>query len=108
VLAPNAKLRTLVMPQGPEKEELLTEAAFSDGQAEHSQVRPGRISWALLLNRVFQIDLQHCPNFGAGELKISAAILERPVIPKILDHLGLDPQPAPKGHAREPDPHFAA
>jgi hypothetical protein len=37
--------------------------------------------------------MQHCPNCGAGELKIIAAILERPVIEKILTHLGLDPQP---------------
>jgi hypothetical protein len=37
--------------------------------------------------------MQHCPNCGGGELKIIAAILERPVIEKILGHLGLDPQP---------------
>ena len=35
--------------------------------------------------------MQHCPNCGGGELKIIAAILERPVIEKILTHLGLDP-----------------
>jgi hypothetical protein len=28
--------------------------------------------------------MQHCPNCGNGELKIIAAILERPVIEKIL------------------------
>lgn len=32
-----------------------------------------------------------CPNCGGGELKIIAAILERPVIEKILTHLGLSP-----------------
>jgi hypothetical protein len=37
-----------------------------------------------------------------------AAILERPVIEKILAHLGLDPQPPPKGKARDPGLHFAA
>jgi hypothetical protein len=36
--------------------------------------------------------MQRCPHCGAGELKIIAAILERPVIEKILAHLGLDPQ----------------
>ena len=65
-------------------------------------------SWSFKFKRVFDIDMQHCPNCGAGELKIIAAILERPVIQKILDHLGLDPQPPPKGRAREPGPHFAA
>jgi hypothetical protein len=32
--------------------------------------------------------MQHCPNCVGGELKIIAAILERPVIEKILTHLG--------------------
>ena len=45
--------------------------------------------------------MQHCPNCGDGELKIIAAILKRPVIEKILTHLGLDPQPPPRGRARE-------
>jgi hypothetical protein len=66
------------------------------------------ISWVRLLKRVFDIDMQHCPNCGAGELKIIAAILERLVIEKILAHLGLDPQPPPKGRAREAGLHFAA
>jgi hypothetical protein len=61
-----------------------------------------------LLKRVFDIDMQHCPHCGAGELKIIAAIVGPPVIQKILTHLGLDHQPAPQGRAREPGPHFAA
>jgi hypothetical protein len=84
----------------------------------------------------FDIDMQHCPNCGAGELKIIAAILERPVIEKILTHLGLsadarpslrtdlrltkgpssararparlDPQPPPRGRACEAGQDFAA
>ena len=43
---------------------------------------------AKLLKRVFELDLEHYPNCG-GELKIIAAILEQPVIEKILTHLGL-------------------
>ena len=50
--------------------------------------RPMRLSWAKLLKRVFEIDMEHCPNCG-GELKIIAAILEQPVIKKILTELGL-------------------
>jgi hypothetical protein len=34
-------------------------------------------------------------------VKIIAAILERAVIGTILTHLGLDPQPPPRGRARE-------
>jgi hypothetical protein len=45
--------------------------------------------------------MQHCPNCGAGELKIIAAMLERSVVEKILTHLGRVPQPPPRGRARE-------
>jgi hypothetical protein len=99
VLAPNAKLRPLVVPQ---VQEAASEAvAAAECEVESRQARPNRISWARLLKRVFDIDMQQCPNCGAGELKIIAAILDRPVIEKILTHLGLDPQPPPRGRARE-------
>ena len=108
MLAPNAKLQALVVPQGPAAQEQLTEAAAaSEYEAQTIPGRPRRFSWARLLKRVFDIDMQHCPNCG-GELKIIAAILEGQVIQKILDHLGLNPQPPPKHRAREPGPHFAA
>ena len=130
VLAPNAKLRAQVVPQGPDKEEQVAEASAVECEIEHAQARPSRISWAWLLKRVFDIDMQHCPNCGAGELKIIAAILEvspdangpedrwrlanasasvpwRPVLEKILAHLGLDPQPPPRSPVREPGRHHA-
>ena len=53
-----------------------------------------------LLERVFDIDMQRCPNCGSGELKIIAAILDRAVIEKILRHWGLDPRPPPRAPAR--------
>jgi len=65
------------------------------------------LSLARLLKRVFDIDMQHCPNCGGGEFKIIATILERPVIEKILTHLGLDPQPPPRGRTREAEQDFA-
>ncbi|MDH5540224.1 MAG: transposase [Rhizobacter sp.] len=114
VLAPNAKLRALAVPQGPPAQgQAATEAAAVaecavENEDEPVQARPHRISWARLLKRVFDIDMQNCPNCGAGELKIIAAILERPVIDKILTHLGLDPQPPPKGRASEAGHDFAA
>ena len=61
--------------------------------------RPVRLSWARLLKRVFDLDLEHCPNCG-GELKIIAAILEQPVIEKILTHLGLQGRAPPPSAAR--------
>ena len=80
VLAPSAKLRALVVPQGPEPAaQAAKPAEYGAGCAHH---RPVRLSWARLLKRVFELDLEHCPNCG-GELKIIAAILEQPVIEKI-------------------------
>ncbi|MFN8869531.1 MAG: hypothetical protein ACK51G_20370, partial [Pseudomonadota bacterium] len=98
----NAKLRPLVVPPGPQVQEADTDAAApAECEVETAQARPQRISWARLLDRVFDVDMHTCPNCDAGELKIIAAILERPVIEKILTHLGLDPQPPPRGRARE-------
>ncbi|MEQ1816499.1 MAG: hypothetical protein ABL861_08580 [Nitrosomonas sp.] len=47
-----------------------------------------RISWARLLKRVFDIDIERCPHCG-GNMKIIAALLEKAAITKILNHLGL-------------------
>jgi hypothetical protein len=66
------------------------------------------VSWAKLLKRVFDLDQAHCPNCGGEELKIIAAVFERPVVEKILTRLGLDPQPPPRGRACEVGPHLAA
>jgi hypothetical protein len=43
--------------------------------------------------------LEHCPNCD-GELKIIAAILEQPVIEKILTHLGLHARAPPRAPTR--------
>jgi hypothetical protein len=104
VLAPNAKLRARVVPQCPPAQAQAATEATADAECKVEAVlgRPRRMNWARLLKRVFDIDMQHCPNCGAGELKVIAASLERPVIQKILDHLRLDPQPPPKGRTREP------
>jgi hypothetical protein len=101
VLAPNAKLRPLVVPQGPEQEQAAEVAGADEREAETVQSGPHCIGWARLLKRVFDIEMKHCQNCGGGEFKIIAAILERPVIEKILSHLGLDPQPPPQARARE-------
>jgi hypothetical protein len=59
VLAPNAKLRALVVPQRPpDQERPATEAAAAAGcEAETVQAWPHRISWARLLKRVFCSDI---------------------------------------------------
>ncbi len=57
------------------------------------------MGWVKLLKRVFEIDMEHCPNCG-GELKVIAAILEQPVTEKILTHLGLQARAPPRAPAR--------
>ena len=97
VLASNAKLRAQVLPQEPEP--LAQAEGPAECEATCAHHRPVRLSWAKLLKRVFEIDIEHCPNCG-GQLKIIAAILEQPVIEKILTHLGLQARAPPRAPAR--------
>ena len=46
------------------------------------------MGWARLLKRVFDIDLEHCPQCG-GECKLIAAIEEPAVIVRILTYLSV-------------------
>jgi hypothetical protein len=59
LLAPNAKLRSAIVPNSP-----ITRTR---------RARRRLMGWARLLKRVFDIDIEHCPNCG-GALKIIAAI----------------------------------
>jgi Putative transposase len=96
VLAPNAKLRSKIVPSPAER---ATETSSKDA---HGQDAPARMSWARLLKRVFNVDLEHCPNCG-GALKIIAAIEDPLVIVKILSHLGLPARAPPRAPARRVD-----
>ena len=77
---------------------------------DHAQGAPARLSWARLLKRVVDIDIEHCSNCG-GSLKIiacpeprrRAAIEDPPVIVKILSHLGLPTRAPPRAPARRVD-----
>jgi hypothetical protein len=60
------------------------------------------MSWARLLKRVFDIDIEHCPNC-AGALKIIAAIEDPPVIVRILTHVGLPSRAPPRTPAQRFD-----
>ena len=97
VLAPNATLLAQVVPK--EAEAPAQAAPPADCEANCAHHRPVRLSWAKLLKRVFEIDMEHCPNCG-GELRIIAVILEQPVIEKILTHSGLQARAPPRALAR--------
>jgi hypothetical protein len=87
VLAPNAKLRSQVVPVPPEQ------TTTGEGDCAHAHSQPLRMTWARLLKRVFDIDIERCA--CGGKLKLIAVIEEQAVIEKILTHIGLDPQPPP-------------
>ncbi|MSQ71678.1 MAG: hypothetical protein EXR27_10395 [Betaproteobacteria bacterium] len=90
VLAPNAGLRAVIVP-GPVQKP-------SEHAAEHEHTS-ARMGWARLLRRVFDLDLEHCPQCG-GEFRIIAAIEEPAVIVRILTHLGLPARAPPRSPAR--------
>ena len=57
VLAPNAKLRARVVPQGPPGQEQAATEAAAAGECEVPTVKAGphRVSWARLLKRVLEV-----------------------------------------------------
>jgi hypothetical protein len=97
VLAPHAKLRAAIVPSAADD---TTEHAAAEHA--HAHGAPARMSWARLLKRVFDIDIEHCPNCG-GALKIIAAIEDPPVMVRILAHLGLPTRAPPRAPAQRLD-----
>ena len=90
VLAPHAKLRAAIVP------------IPAQTNCDHARGARARMSWACLLKRVFDFDVERC--VCGGKLKIIAAIeepaVEPAVIERILTHLGLSAQPPPRAPAR--------
>ncbi len=66
-----------------------------DGRVQTTQL----MRWAKLLKRLLEIDLAHCSSFGSA-LNVIAAILETPVIKKILTHLSWHAPTPPRAPAR--------
>ena len=75
----------------------VTEARVEAGDV--AAVAPVRLSWARLLKRVFEIDIEQCPQCG-DTLKLIAGIVDPTVIAKILTHLGLSARAPPRSPAR--------
>ena len=98
VLAPNAKLRKAVVPVPTAT--VLTPAHIGDGAHTPTGSAKGRLRWAQLLKRVFDIDIERCPDCGGP---LIAAIEEPAAITRILTHLGLAAQPPPRAPARRVD-----
>jgi hypothetical protein len=86
VFAPNARLRPRVV---------LVPRPAPEAPPEVASPR-GRIDWAGLLKRVFQVDVLECVRCP-GRLRVLAYLTDRAAVRQILGHLGLPMDPPPRG-----------
>jgi len=105
VFAPGAKLRQAVTrtagPAGTVLQALeRARAAMGLNEPQAPPVKASR-SWALLLARIYDARPLQCSRCGAP-MKILAFILEREVIVRILDHLGVESEAPALLPARSP------
>ena len=103
ILAPNARLRSAVVPGATED----PEGACCPGESEREREgedfptrRRQRLSWAQLLKRVFGIDALECPNCPKGRLQLIAFITTPNAIIRILESLDLPTRAPPIAPAR--------
>ena len=89
MLAPHAKLRAAIVPRAPEN--------TIEHAADHAHHTRARMSWARLLKRVFDIDIERCSHCGGS---LIAALEDPPVIVRILAHLGLPTRAPPRAPAQ--------
>jgi hypothetical protein len=111
ILAPCASLRSRVVPKqgfdlGVPAAAAGTPESASDGNPpvqslsdserprEDSEIRPRRLRWAALLQRVFGFDALRCPRCGAT-LRLIAAIEDPAVAQRILECIGLPARAPP-------------
>ena len=62
---------------------------------------PAHYLWAVLIARIFEVFPLLCPKCG-GQVRLIALITEGSQIRKILDHIGVDPDPPHISPARGP------
>ena len=100
VLAPHHAWREGVVPRAESAEPGEQAHREREGAKARSSAKH-RLTWAELLKRVFQIDLTVCPDCG-GAVKLVAAIVDRRIVRKILEDVGLPADPPPVTPARAP------
>lgn len=102
VLAPNSKYRSQIVPEiKNQQQQQIDEDQNPDFIKNGDQQKSRRNSWARLLKRVFQIDVEKCGACG-GKVKIIAAIKKKEIIQQILGHLGLPSVPPEIAPSRGP------
>jgi hypothetical protein len=102
VLAPNAPLRNAVTAQADKAiTATLSSVSKNDNDLESRQNPGARYLWAALLARIYEVLPLVCPHCRA-EMRIVAAITDKPSIERILIHIGETPRPPPITPARGP------
>ncbi len=97
VLAPNAADRAQIVP-GAKEEVAMSPGSTSEGDSAPAQ-RRHRLAWAVLLARVWAIDVTQCPACG-GRMKIVAAVTDPCSIRRYLEGVGLPARAPPIAPAR--------
>lgn len=112
VFAPNSPFRSavtamagehltdeVISPQNPQNK--MQEKDKEDKNTGSGKKYPSRYTWAMLLAKIYHLLPLICPECG-GEMKIIAVINEKPVINKILGHIGEPTEPPHIYSARSP------
>ena len=95
ILAPNARHRRQDVPDPP------VPAASTEASAPIPFTHPHRLSWAVLLARVFALDVTICPACG-GRLHLTAALTDPASVRRYLSGVGLPSQRPPLTPPRPP------
>ncbi len=89
---------------------LITKTDRSQGNTTESDDTPSKKKgssshylWAILIARIYAVFPLVCPDCG-GQMKIIAFIREKPIIHKILNHIGEPTEPPALTPARAPPP----
>ena len=114
MLAPNARLRSLVVPKEPPQQQrppnplpapLLPLPSSTTRDEPEPAARPSaRIPWADLMKRTWGVDLLLCTSCG-GKRRVVACVFSSVVTAEILTHLGLPAHPLGLAPARDPPQH---
>ena len=92
ILAPHAKNRSKVAKSRKDIKEEAEKNMKKDSQSGNPEVKKYKMTWARMLKRVFNVDVEVCSCCG-GKTKIIGPVLEKSAIRKILIHIGADPDP---------------
>ena len=96
--ARHAKIRPDVMVKARMGEGANATADTEETKAPNAKSK----NWTRLLKKVFGIDVDSCHACGGKNVKIVAAIMERAVIVKFLNHIGIPPDIPEVAAARAP------